>query len=413
MLTLSLAWRNVWRNKLRSGVVAAAVGIGLLGGVYSIAFYNGMTVSAVRDAAETRIGDAQLHHPKHLLDDDPKFSIPDADAKLAAIGDLPKATAAAKRVETTAMVSTAATGAGVMLVGVVPEQERAALDLHERIVDGDFFETKKRLPAVVGKKLEDKLDANVGSKIVVAMQRLDGEIVYAAFKIVGVFHTSDSRFDEGNVFVLFDDLCDQIGFDPTAATEILCSTEKVADAKPLAASLRRTFSEETTNERLVVQYWGEVSPILEMLESTKDQFAAIFLFIILLALSFGVVNTMLMAIMERRRELGMLMAIGTNGRIVFSMILLETIFLTLTGSAAGLIVGYALVELTATTGVDLSFFGGGLRDAGFSAVVYPHLDLGYYLAFAAMSAAAALIASLYPARKAIKLNPVEATRVDV
>jgi ABC-type lipoprotein release transport system permease subunit len=413
MLTLSLAWRNVWRNKLRSGVVAAAVGIGLLGGVYSIAFYNGMTVSAVRDAAETTIGDAQLHHPKHLLDDDPKYAIPDADARIAAIRKLPKATAAAKRLQIPAMVSTAATGAGVKLVGVVPEQERAALDLHDHMIEGDFFETKKRLPAVIGKKLADKLDASVGSKIVVATQRLDGEIVYAAFKVVGVYHTFDSRFDESNVFTLFDDLADRIGFDPTSATEILCSTEDVGDAKALVSSIEATFAADVKNDRLVVQYWGEVSPILEMLESTKDQFAAIFLFIILLALSFGVVNTMLMAIMERRRELGMLMAIGTNRRLIFSMILLETIFLTLTGSLAGLIVGYGLVEATAATGVDLSLFGEGLRYAGFSAVVYPYLDFGYYVAFAAMSAFAALVASLYPARKALKLNPVEATRIDV
>ena len=128
--------------------------------------------------------------------------------------------------------------------------------------------------------------------------------------------------------------------------------------------------------------------------------------------SFGIINTMLMAIMERVREIGVLMAIGMNKGKVFLMILLETVFLSLTGGIMGLALSYFVVTITGNNGIDLSIVGEGLNAMGYSAFVYPELDSIYYFMIVGLVVVTALFASILPARKALKFNPAEAVRHD-
>ena len=132
--------------------------------------------------------------------------------------------------------------------------------------------------------------------------------------------------------------------------------------------------------------------------------------IIFLALSFGIINTMLMAVMERVREIGMLMAIGMNKTKIFLMIMLETVLLMLSGSIAGLLLSYGIVIFFGKHGIDLSKFSSGMSGFGFSTMVYPFLETGVYIKIVIMVIVAGIISSIVPARRALKLNPSEAIR---
>jgi ABC-type antimicrobial peptide transport system permease subunit len=151
-------------------------------------------------------------------------------------------------------------------------------------------------------------------------------------------------------------------------------------------------------------------PELGLLTGVMDYMLYIFMSIIFLALSFGIINTMLMAVMERVREIGMLMAIGMNKTKIFLMIMLETILLMLTGSFAGLVLSYAIVNFFGKYGIDLSKFASGLSGFGFSSMVYPFLETATYIKIVIMVVVAGIISSIVPARKALKLNPSEAIR---
>jgi ABC-type antimicrobial peptide transport system permease subunit len=142
------------------------------------------------------------------------------------------------------------------------------------------------------------------------------------------------------------------------------------------------------------------------------QITMIFVIIILVALSFGIINTMLMAIMERVREIGMLMAIGMNKGKIFLMILFETLFLSVTGGILGLLFSWILINITGITGIDLSVLAEGLNSMGYSSFVYPELDFYYYALIGLLVVATAVFASIMPARKALKFNPAEAVRHD-
>jgi ABC-type antimicrobial peptide transport system permease subunit len=142
----------------------------------------------------------------------------------------------------------------------------------------------------------------------------------------------------------------------------------------------------------------------------------IYLFVIigfiLFALAFGIINTMLMAILERTKELGMLMAIGMNKKRVFSMIMMETVFLTMVGAIIGILIGGLLVGITGKTGLDFSAFSDGFESMGWAAIVYPTIDSFFFFSIVALVIITGILSSIIPARKALSLNPVEAIRSD-
>jgi ABC-type antimicrobial peptide transport system permease subunit len=134
--------------------------------------------------------------------------------------------------------------------------------------------------------------------------------------------------------------------------------------------------------------------------------------IIFFALAFGIINTMMMAIMERIKELGMLMAIGMSKRKLFRMIMLETVFLTLVGSVSGMFLGAALIGVTGHTGLNFASIAEGFEAIGYSAVVYPSISGSFFFGVTVMVVVIGILSSVIPARKALKQNPVESLRIE-
>ena len=162
---------------------------------------------------------------------------------------------------------------------------------------------------------------------------------------------------------------------------------------------------------LVVRGWRSISPELGYADEVMAQSLLLFMTIILLAMAFGILNTMLMAILERTRELGMLMAIGMNKRKLFALIVLETILLSFAGLPIGLALGHFTLALTAKTGISLKGVEKGMAEFGIDSTIYPVTVPEFYLPIAALVFVLAFLSALYPARKALKLNPIESMRV--
>jgi ABC-type lipoprotein release transport system permease subunit len=270
----------------------------------------------------------------------------------------------------------------------------------------DFFTDGKKNSIVVGQKLAEKLKVHIRSKIVLTFQDKDGNLVGGAFRVIGIFKSSNSMFDESNVFVQRSDLARLAAFDPNTANEIAIRLGNHQQAMPLAKDLKAKYTD------LTVQSWKEISLDLAMMTDFMNQMMYIFLIIILLALGFGIVNTMLMVVLERVKELGMLMAVGMNKWRVFMMIMYETIMLSLTGGAVGMAVSALLVNYYHEKGINLSSVSKGMESFGFSAWVYPSIDNSFYFGLSFLIILTGIIASIYPARKAIKLNPADAVRTD-
>jgi len=189
-----------------------------------------------------------------------------------------------------------------------------------------------------------------------------------------------------------------------AIHEIAIIAKNIKQIEPLAAELKASYPD------LDVATWQEIQPEMGVMTAMTEEWLLIFLLIILLALVFGITNTMLMGVLERVRELGVVIALGMNHARIFAMILLETIFLSSIGGALGILLGAGTVAVLARTGLDLSIVEAGLAAFGASSILYPSLPLYEYFIIAALVIAAAMIAAIYPAIKAMRLNPVAAIR---
>ena len=161
---------------------------------------------------------------------------------------------------------------------------------------------------------------------------------------------------------------------------------------------------------LSVKSWKELAPELKLMDEMIGLELNIFLAIILFALLFGITNTMLMSVMERVREFGVLMAIGMKRKKVFSMIILETIMLSFIGGIIGIILASITVAYFGYAGINLSTFTAGFSEWGLSAILYPVLPISFYLSITIMIFFTAVFSAIYPAIKAIRLKPATAIR---
>jgi putative ABC transport system permease protein len=403
----SVAWRNIWRNKLRSLVVILAVTLGLFGVLFVIALSNGMVEQKIDASINNEISHIQIHQPEFMQDQSLKYSIDSAQQKVEEISSIPGVKAVSSRIKEQAMASTAVTGAGVIVNAIDPEQEKKVTKIYTTILEGDYFESPhKSAPIVISKKLSTKLKARIGSKIVLTIQHTSGELVYGLFRVSGIYKTANTMFDEPNIFVKKEDIVALTGYDPSKASEIAVLLDDVGRTDQVKDILK------SKSPKLSVMSWKELEPLLLAMSSMMDQMSYLLLIIILVAMAFGIINTMMMAVLERTRELGMLMAVGMNKKKVFIMIMLETVFLTLIGTFFGILFSALSVHFTGEYGLNFAKFAEGYESFGFSALVYPRLYLDFYIAMTVLVIITAIISSIYPAKKALRFNPAAAIRED-
>lgn len=404
----SVSWRNVWRSRLRSLIIIAAIALGLFAGVFAVAFMLGWMNQRVETVIETETSHLQLHKPNYLKSKELTDNIPNAPEIQKEIISDPRVKHASARVIAEVMITSAETGSGVQLLGVNPDDEMKVTNLHEKVSKGTYLkEIKRGNPIVIGKKLADKLKIKLNSRVALRLTDSEGTLTGGSFRIAGIYTTTNTQYEEMKAFCKASDLRELVKLDKSTAHEIAVLLKENGIATQTTADFTSQY------ENLEVLSWKKLQPDMELMTESMDFMMYIFVGIILLALGFGIVNTMLMVILERVKELGMLMAIGMNKARVYTMIVLETVFLSLTGGIIGIVIAVVITALTNQTGIDLTIWAEGLNAYGFDAIVYPTLTVESVIEVTGLVIAVGILAALYPAYKAIKLNPSEALRTDV
>ncbi len=403
-MLLSIAWKNIWRNKVRSLVVITAVVLGLWAGAFILAYVFGMINQRLEDAIGNEISHFQIHHPEFNRDYDPKFYIVNSQDIIRGIANDPKVRGVSGRVLVYGMVGSANNSLGGKFIGIDPESEDKVTQFGSSIVEGEYLKPSDKNRIVIGKKLADKLKVKIRSKIVLTFQDVQGDIVAGGFWGKGIFKSYNSGLEESNLYVRNEDLSRLLGTGGEAhEIAVLMQDGDQVDDYVAATAVQYT--------ELLVQSWKDISPELRLMIESLDQYMIIFFVIILLALSFGIINTMLMAVLERVREIGMLMAIGMNKVRLFGMISLETIFMVLIACPFGLLLAYLTIYWFSVNGLDLSgIYQEGYAAYGFKSIIYPKLETIYYYRIMVLVMITAVLASIYPAITALRLDPVKAIR---
>lgn len=407
-MILKIAWRNIWRSKVRSFIVLTSIALGIWAGLLIIGFSFGMNNERTAAAIGSTLGHSQVHSSAFLEEPTAAATIgsaSQAEELAQQLAESPFVTGVSQRGIMMGMVSAPKSARGVRMIAVDPESERENSTLPSTIVEGDFFESTTRNSVVVGKQLADKLGVGLRKKVVLTFQDAEGNISRASFRITGIYKTLNATYDELNLYIKRSDMTKTIGQD--LVHEIMVRYDETEGTVEKTAELASVVP-----EHLQILSWKRNAPELGYADDMMGIMLVLVLGIIMMALLFGIVNNMLMAILERRRELGMLMAVGMNKRKLFLMILVETLMLGFVGGPIGIVLGDLSTRAMMGIGIDLTSKQEGLANLGVQSVIYPEIVPEYYLIVAIMVVVTALLAALYPAFKALALNPVQAIRGD-
>lgn len=402
-MLLLIAWRNLWRHRTRSIALIASVALGVWAGAFIVSLYYGMGNERVRIAIEQEVSHVQIHHPAFRDDYDVAFNF-DLDSVETAVRATPGLKAYSLRTNVQGMLANAAGSNGVQINGVDPATEDATRGLKVFVKNGTYFVDGKKNQVLVGKKLADKMKLAPGGKIVLTFQDQMQSITSGAFRIAGIYESANAPLDERNVYVRRADLEALLGT-PGRGTEAAILLTGESELPAALDALRRKLP------GLEVDDWRSISPETALVMSSLDISSIIIISIILLALAFGIINAMLMAVLERTREIGMLMAVGMTRLQLFGMVVLETLLLTLAGCPIGFAFAWLLNAWLSKTGIDLSGVAGNLmKGFGYGAVIYPDLPADKVWLILQIVFITALLASVFPAWKALSLRPAEAIR---
>lgn len=470
----SIAWKNIWRNKTRSLTVIASITVGVFAGVFAMAAINSSVVQRIDAAINEELSHIQVNNRDFRSSSDIHNIIADPGAVVSALEHTPGVTNVTGRIIVQGIVSTAAGSTGVEITGIDPAREQKMFTLSDRLIPGtgSYFGSDTRLnsafigeklakelyiiryiltpealqslennevPATVIEKLKPLLGERYttekklskafagllstkeikkyglrikeaawsyreGSKIILSFLDVNGNQTGAAFRISGIYRTNNDLFEATSLFVAEDELRRLTGMEEGQYHRF------IARLKSNDLTSKATFAVREKLPGMEVLSWKEIQSDLAMMTDYMNQIYGIFMVLILAALSFGIVNTMLMSVLERTRELGMLSAIGMNRRRVFAMIMLESIFLSVVGGFAGMAVSGIVIKITGHTGINLVKYSEGLEAFGYSAHLYPTIGADFFIMLTVLIVLTGIISAIYPARKALLLNPVEALR---
>ncbi len=469
-MIISIAWKNIWRNKFRSFVVLFAIAVGLVAGILSVAIMNGALRDRIKIAIKTEVGSIQLHRADFLNNAEPDKTMDNAGEIIKEIEENQDVIAVSGRLKLEAMINGGHGPRGAMVLGVNPDSEKKVSDLYSYIPDslGGWFNTDLRNPIIISSRLAEKLKVGLNNKVQLDFVNKQGEAIAAIFRVCGIFKTNNSLYDEMKVFVENSTLQKILGFEENEFHQIVLLTKEDADLDSISTGLKRKYSafsinsntlqnlgnlkvdsaviayftENQTESRLSYSFmqellrespvelssqtqkdilrafesgvsvmtWEDAAPEMALTSYWMDWLLYIFVGIILLALGFGIVNTMLMVVLERVKEFGMLMAIGMNRRRVYMMVVLETVFLSLAGGVTGIAISSILISWLSNSGINLVSLADGFNSMGYSTLIYPYIGFEDYIKIVIMVILTGVVSALYPAWKAIRLNPADAVR---
>lgn len=397
-----IAWRNCWRNRLRSLIVIFAIIFGIWSSIFLMGFSAGFMESRVNKMIDLEVGSMQIHSKTFDYDNDISNTLEHEVALYELLDAEDGIVAYTTRFTSEGSALTAHGQNGIKIIGVHPEAELQTLKIGERMQEGTFLDSKLSYPIVVGKKLAEELHLKLKSKIQISFTNIDASQITKNFKVCGIYSVGNDNYEQYNVFVPQSKIEKLTGVD--LKHEIIIRTTTPEAAKLLATSLQ-----EKTPDNLVQSY-AERYPEIAYMEEMMGTSMFIVMSIIVFALLFGIVNTLTMSILERKRELGILQAVGMRAGKIRLMIVLESVIYGLIGAPIGVLLGYLTISYYNVYGFDLSAFGQGMSAFGYDPILYLSLAPKYYFIYTAYILFATIIGGLYPSRLATKLNPITAIR---
>ena len=403
---LSLSWRSLWRNKRRTAISVGSIGSGLALCVFFVSLRNGVYSRLVEEAVRMQGGHVTLEHPEYR-------EAPSVDLLIHDAGDIRRRIEALPGVERTkavvmgqALIKSGNGSVGVMVTGVEPAAERNSSPLSHRVTAGSYLEGNDGAEVLIGRHLAERLNVGPGKKAVLAVSTVGGEMAEELVRVRGVFAVGVPQVDgymvqapigfARRLFGIAPDQCTQLGIvldNPDKEGRIVRAVAPMVAGRPIAV---RGWQEIMPNVASFIRI-GEVSNVI---------YQGLFMFLILLT----IFNTLLMSVLERRREFAVLLALGTPPRDLRLQVLMETALLGVLGCGIGLLAGSAGAYYAQVHGIDMRHvFREGVNLSGFAfdLIFRPRPTPAIVIWAGGLVFGATLLLGLYPMSLAARVRAAE------
>ena len=394
-----LAFRNLGRNKSRSLLSALAVSIGMALLLLMVSVLEGEMTGALQNTIRLQSGHLQIRPASY---EENKISlkwedlIADPDQVVEKIKSVPQVTVATPRLNASAILTVSDESKGVQILGIEPDSA-ANQPFRDGMLAGEFIKADDREGILIGNTLADKLNLKVNDKVNLLVTTSNGDVNEQLFTVRGIFTTRTPGYDESTVFM------------PLAKAQAITATEN--HASTIFVLLQNSDQADAVAKALQsnnykILTWRDQNQFVVQFEDFANAFFIIIYLIVLGITATVVTNTLVMAVFERTREIGILAAIGMKGSGIMAQFLAEAALLATGGVIGGLIIGGAAVAYFTVYGIYIGDYG--ITGVLFEDHIYAHLTLTNTVNLAIVTYIITLIASLYPARLAARMEPVEA-----
>jgi len=404
MIVFKMAWRNIWRNKRRTYITMASIFFAVILSSFMMSIKEGMYAQMIDSTIGNYTGFIQINTSAftedHLLDDGMEFT-----ESIITILDLEsKISHYIPRIENFALAAGADQTKGSMVIGTDIEKERQATELHKRVIDGTYL-SKSDEGVLVGKGLAEYLKVKAGDTLVLLSQGYHGSSAAGKFPIRGIVTFGSPELSKQLVILTLEN-AQQFYSCSGIVTQINIWPEDDKLDKSMLSRLEKSFDDD-----LDVRTWKEVLPeVSDMIEADKVE-GYVFMFILYLVISFGIFGTLLMMLIERMYEFGMLISIGMKRSKLALMVWFEAVALTLAGAMLGIL---GAVPICYYFNLNPIKFGNEIEkmfeEYGFEAVMRTSLDLNIFLEQAVLIVLVSSILSLYPFMKILRMNALSAMK---
>ena len=407
MMLLKIAWRNLWRNKRRSIIILTSVAVGVACIMLNDSLGRGMMEQMLENQIRSNVSHIQIHKAGFNDNKIIQSYVPNHQEVENILENSSFVKFYSKRVVSAGLLSSANASSGIVLMGIESDKEKNITSINSKIVEGRYLSGKSN-EIVIGKEMAEKLEVELGDKVVAVASSLDGSVSTELFRVVGIYKSSSSAFDKIYAYISLSNAQKMLNLQDNFS-EFAIIVEKPKATDNYKDTLFKKIYSKGFEKEIEILTYKDLLPLMIMYIDLYDQMIIVFYMIIIIAILFGVINVMLMSVYERIREIGVLMSIGMKSRRIFAMILLEAFVLGLVGSIMGFGLGF-LAFIPLSNGLDLSIFARSLASMGIDTVIYPIINFNVVLNSILLMPLSTVVGACYPALRAIKLQPTDAMR---
>jgi ABC-type lipoprotein release transport system permease subunit len=400
-LLAEIAWKSLVRRWTRSVLVVMMIAMSLWGLLFMQGLYEGMYEQMIDNAIRSGSGHLTIYGMGYRLENDINKQVREVDAITAFLAKDLRVQSFVSRINQEGLAATAKYSRNARIFGVDLAAEKKHGRLAEYIRAGEYGFGKKGKGAIVGAKLAEKLKLSVGKKIILSAQATDNEVSSIALKVRGIIKTNNMAIDESAVLIdctkarTFLNVAKGV----TQVSILLNNEEEIAG---LQQDLLARFS------GVEVFRWDEMYPALMQSRVMMEGFSYVTYLLVFCIAALGIFGVMLVSVLERIREFGVMIAIGTEFSLIRRIVLFESFFLGTIGYLIGSLLGWATLNYFRGHGLDLTYFSEGLDAFGMDAIMYSIIKPSYFVTAFIAVLLATIVSIIFPLRVLRQARPIEA-----